>query len=152
MYVKDRLIRMFQETDKPLAHRNIVRAFDESRRAEAERHLSDMLSAGLINQLGIGKRGSPIRYNRSLNWPTIHCPTCGQSVQSLAGITQPRELVQYRKRGDTCRPCLRFLPSTQEYVVYGRRTLFEKKGAELLRTKNKEAAQARLKEIEETES
>jgi hypothetical protein len=152
MYIKERLIRIFQHIDKSITHRAIVKGFDESRRKEAESHLSDMLNSGLINRMGTGKRGSPFKYNRSINWPHNTCPMCQQPVESIKKLIEPREPIPYQKRGDTCRPCLRYLSTTQEYVVYARRTVFEKKGVEVLRTKNKEEAQARLKKIEETES
>ena len=149
MYVKERLIRIFQHTDKSITHRAIVKGFDESRRREVEQHLSDLLNSGLINQMGIGKRGSPFKYNRSINWPYNVCPLCQQPVESIKKLTEPKEPIPYQKRGDACRPCLRYLPTTQEYVVYARRTVFEKRGAEILRTKSREEAQARLKDIEE---
>jgi hypothetical protein len=54
--------------------------------------------------------------------------------------------------GDACRPCLWFDPSKRDYVVLARRTPFEKRGVEILRTKDRAEAKQRLRDTLKAEN
>lgn len=81
MNVKHRLIRLIQEHGaQAILRRDLIRAFDISRRADAEKELSSLISVGYVNALGLGHRGSPARVIISPTWPFNICPLCGQNT------------------------------------------------------------------------
>jgi hypothetical protein len=80
MNVKERLIRLIQEHDtQPILRRDLIRTFDISRRAQAEKELSSLIATGYVNSTGLGRRGSPARVVTSPTWPYNKCPLCGQN-------------------------------------------------------------------------
>ncbi len=82
MYVKERLIRLIQlSSEGPVLRRKLIQTFDASRRKEAEFELSSLISAGYVNPLGTGRRGSPLMVITSATWPFNKCPLCGHIEQ-----------------------------------------------------------------------
>ncbi len=98
--VEERLIRLIREL-APVYERTLFSRFWKSKKAEAERALSRLISIGFIHRIGTGKRGHPFRIIFNAAFPADRCPLCYHSTpvyeRGSIEIAEEKERLQEAK-------------------------------------------------------
>jgi hypothetical protein len=78
IHVRARMLRIIAHSVDPVSCYHLVRAFNGGARALAKDELSNIISEGVVNLIGTGRRGSPYKVVKGSSWPVGICPLCGK--------------------------------------------------------------------------
>lgn len=78
IHVRARMLRIIARSVGPVSRSRLVRAFNGSAMALAKDELSNIISEGVVNLIGTGRRGSPYKVVKGSGWPAEICPLCGK--------------------------------------------------------------------------
>jgi len=79
--VRARIVKIINE-HPIITQRSLLNQIGQSYRSQVESELSKLLSIGWLNRIGLGTRGSPVKFIKGMSWPADRCPYCLQEIVS----------------------------------------------------------------------